>query len=198
MIRGARLWDQENRFDLDQTDNSIEQALKRYGARVSAVTCGPTAAVNCLLAIDAQVDVETSGGWNPQPADVLALWFHDERNWPTLRAVREETDPESTIYSPHEVPQYYPAAVEAVFGARCEFLWLNKFESVVNRLIVGMAVQLCLPGHYVAAVAYDNEVDKIIYHDSYPKGRSGFAKWLDRETYSRECQPFALVYREVP
>lgn len=198
MIKGARLWDQESRFDLDQTDNSIELTLGRYGATLSAVTCGPTAAINCLLAIDAAVDTETSGGWQPQAADVLALWFHDPRNWPALRAVREETDPESTVYSPHEVPQYYPPAVEAVFGARCDFLWLNKWSSIVSRIGSGMAIQLCLPGHYIAAVAYDDESDELIYHDSYPKGRSGFSRRLTRETYSRECQPFALVYEETP
>ena len=197
MIKGTRFWNDEPRFDLDQTDNSIEASLRRYGARVTAVACGPTAAANCLLAMGTPVGTKTPGGWQPQIADVLTLWFHDARNWPTLRAVREATDPESTVYSPHEIPQFYPAAVAGVFGVCCSFEWLNQFESVIRRLSSGMAVQLCLPGHYIAAVAYDDETEEIIYHDSYPKGRSGFAKRLGRDAYSREAQPFALVYKET-
>ena len=203
MISGTRYWQDRSRFDFSQTDNAIEATLRRYGGRVSAISCGPTAAVNCLAAIGHPILTSTYGGWSPQPADVLALWFHDERNWPQLAVIRDATDPRETVYSPNEVPQYYPLAARAVFGADASFEWLNRWDSVRSRIITGQAIQLCTtsPGHYIAVVAYDRDTDELIYHDSYPQrfrdGGDGFARRMSHEQYRTDVQPFAVVYRRA-
>lgn len=198
MIRGARHWNDRGRYYI-QSNNSIESALERYGAEVSAVACGPTSAINCLEALGVPVESETPAGWRPQPEDVLTLWFHDQRNWDELRAVRGGTDPASTRYSPNEVPQYYPPAVRAVFGARAEFAWVSSHGHVASLIDQGNAVMICFrrPGHYVAAVAYDDEEGELIYHDSWPSrfpSGNGFARRLDREEYAENVRPFAVIF----
>lgn len=197
-IIGLPYWDDRDKYYI-QTNNSLEQALRRYKAAHSVVTCGPTAAVNCLAAMGVDLSTYTPGGWGPQPEDVLTLWFHDPRNWSLLEQIRPETAPNNTDYSPNEVPQYYPAAVRSVFDVPAQFKWGADFKTIAKHIEQGKAVQICLiaPGHYVAVVAIDAENRELIYHDSYPQrfgGGDGFAQRMGVEELETNVKPFLIVY----
>jgi hypothetical protein len=146
------------------------------------------------------VETSSPGKWTVQPEDVLTLWFHDGRNWDLLRKIRPETDPEQSKFSPHEVPQYYPAAVRDVFRFDAAFKWLHDFDTIAETVESGRAVQLALkdPGHYIAVVAYDTEQDRLIYHDPWPSrftDFSGFARRMWRDEYADNVQPYAIIYQ---
>lgn len=201
MISGAIHWNDRTRYFI-QTNNALEATLKRYNAEESLVSCGPTMAVNCIAAMGGMVNCEAPGEWIPQPEDVLTLWFQDGRNWDELYRIRPETNPAGTRYSPHEVPQYYPAAVKAVFDVTAHFQWINDFSAVAHHLQAGEAVGLNLiePGHYIAAVAYDDETDELIYHDPWPERHAdgnGFARRMSRDEYNGNVKPYGIVFEEV-
>jgi hypothetical protein len=203
MIKGAPRWDDREAY-YTQTNNAVERLLSRYGARASAVSCGPSSAINCLAALGLSVETVSPGGWAPQPEDVLTIWFHDHRNWDRLSEIRAATDPEKTRFSPHEVPQYYPAAVKAVFGARAQFTWNASFAEIAAHVSNGLAVMVNhkpeknRPGHYVAVVAYDEISDELIFHDSWPEGAPGHNGWARRISRSQwhEMEPYAVVFFE--
>jgi len=199
MIKGAKFYDDSERYYI-QSNNAVEQALKRYGAKDSAVTCGPSAAVNCMAAMGYDVEPLTPGKWRPQPEDVLTLWFHDSRNWQRIADIREETDPRKTGYSPHEVPQYYPLAIREVFSVDAEFVWTDNFDDIADRVISGQAIQITEkdPGHYIAVVAYDSDLDELIINDPYPVNftdHSGFNKRLGRTEYNANVRPYVIIYK---
>lgn len=202
MISGVAHFDDHNRY-YTQTNNSVERMLQRYDARASIVTCGPSAAINCIAAMGADVESISPGRYRPQPEDVLALWFHDYRNWPTLGKVRSATDPTSSKYSPHEVPQYYPPAIKSVFGVDARFQWGRNFDDVVDDVETGHAVMVNLKasaiGHFVAVVAYDEDADELIYHDSWPEnipGHNGFGVRMDRDEFEN-TEPYKIVFGEA-
>jgi hypothetical protein len=202
MINGAAFWDDRSRY-YTQTNNSVERMLQRYDARASVVTCGPSASVNCLAAIGADVESISPGRYRPQPEDVLALWFHDYRNWPTLAKIRSATDPAKSVYSPHEVPQYYPAAIKSVFDVDARFQWGRGFDDVIDDVETGHPVMVNLKpgsiGHFVSIVAYDDQADELIYHDSWPEGipgHNGFAVRLNRDDF-QNTEPYKIVFGEA-
>jgi len=201
IISGLKHW-QERDIYYVQSNNSVEAALSRYKAGQTLVTCGPTAAVTCIAAMGGSVQSPTPGGWQPQPEDVLTLWFHDERNWTRLAKARPDTAPGQTDYSPNEVPQYYPVAVDEVFGARCRFEWTCLFSEIISHVSSGRAVQITLkdPGHFIPVVAYDQAQDALIYHDPWPSRFSdgeGFARRLSEAEFNDNVQSYALVYEGV-
>jgi len=202
MIKGAAYWDDRDRY-YTQSNNAIERILPRYGARVSAVTCGPSSAINCMAAMGVDVETRTPGGWYPQPEDVLTVWFHDPRNWLKLEQIRRDTSPKWSKYSPHEVPQYYPKAVEKVFGVKASFVWGMLFPDVVSYVSNGWAVMLnhkpdrAKPGHYIAMVAHDSDTDELIYHDSWPDGTAGATGWATRISHENfyEFERYGVVFK---
>lgn len=195
MIRGAPHWSDRSRY-FTQVNNPTDEQLRKTGARAYLETCGPTTAVNCLAAIGAPIDIRCPGPYRPQPEEVLADFFNDPRNYEALRAERNNLDPASL--PGNRVPQYYPLGVREVFGARCEFRWGAKWLEIVDELVRGNPVQLCLksPGHYLAAVAYDDLTDEIVYHDPWPArvGGDGFACRMARPEFEASLQPFIVVY----
>jgi hypothetical protein len=98
-----------------------------------------------------------------------------------------------------EVPQFYPSAVEAVFGAKAVFEWGADFAGAAACLREGRAVQLCLvkPGHYIAAVAFDDESREIIFNDPWP-GRfadgNGFNRRMGEAEFKGNVKPYRIVY----
>jgi len=123
-------------------------------------------------------------------------YFNDPRNYEALRRARPETPPES--YHGNEVPQFYPAAVRAVFGAEAEFLW--GLGALPAFLQAGRAVQLCLaqPGHYIAAVAYDDAAGEVVYNDPWPErhaDRDGFNRRLGQAELKANVLPYMIAYK---
>ena len=191
MIRGARHWDDRSRYYV-QTNNAIEELLRKSGQKLES--CGPTAAINCLAVLGYDLTVTCPGPWRPQPEDILLDYLNDPRNAEKFRGIRTDVDQ----LPGNRVPQYYPLAVGEVFGARCDFAWLHSFGGLSDYLIKGYAIQICLksPGHYLAAIAFDDESGEIIYNDPWPGrlGGDGFNIRMGSDEYEKNIQPFALIY----
>ena len=151
-----------------QTNNVVETILAKTGANRKLETCGPTAAVILLDALGRLEQIDTPGGWAMQPEDVLACWFNDPRNYPAMRAIRGDIDPADIMGN--EVPQWYEAAVPAVFGVKVKFAWgliAGHIEDALGGRR-GVLATLIKPGHYIAIVGYDTDTREVIYHDPWP------------------------------
>lgn len=179
-----------------QTNNPTEEILRKRSDGEWLLSCGPTAAVTCIATMGFDVCMKTQGNYLPQSEEVLVDFFNDPRNYSALQKARPETPP--AVWHANEVPQFYPVAVSAVFGVKARFVWGAPFETVVSELQNGKAVQLCLkkPGHYIVAVAYDDEKDEIIFNAPYPsrfKDGYDFNRRLSRADFSN-VKPFRIVY----
>jgi len=195
MIKGVKFWNARECYFV-QTNNPTEEILRKRSDGVWLVSCGPSAAVTCIAAMGFDVSIKTPGGYAPQSEEVLMDFFNDPRNYPTLQKARPETPPD--MWHGNEIPQFYPVAVKSVFGVTAHFEWKADFDKAAAELSAGKAVQLCLkkPGHYIAAVAYDDERDEIIFNDPLPgrfKDGNGFNRRLKRIDFSN-VKPFRIVY----
>jgi hypothetical protein len=196
MIRGTTLWNNRDCYYV-QTNNPTEEYLRKNGKGNWLVSCGASAGVTCIASMGNEVTVTCPGAYRPQSDEVLMDYFNDPRNYEILKKIREETPPDS--WNGNEVPQFYPAAVSAVFGVKAEFLWGNDFGRIVSFLQAARAVQLCLvkPGHYIAAVAYDDERREIVFNDPWP-GRFSDGNGFNRRLGEAECKAnvksFMIVY----
>lgn len=195
-IKGARFWNDRNHY-YTQTNNPTEEILRKRSDGNWLVSCGPSAAVSCLSAMGYDVAIRSPGSYAPQPEEVLMDFFNDPRNYDALRAARPETDPKD--WHGNEIPQFYPVAVPAVFGVRADFAWCGDIDRVAASLLEGSAVQLCLvkPGHYVAAVAWDEEARELIFNDPWPgrfADKDGFNRRMGEAEYRANVKPFVIVY----
>lgn len=194
MIYGAKKWNDRTTFSI-QTNNAIEAILKKIGAPHWLETCGPTSAVNCLDALGWNTRIGLPGGGTVQSEDVLTLWLNDIKNRNEEKRARTNIEPEAFLGN--EIPQYYPAALFAVFGVLAQYVEGYTFESVASELKNGRAVMLCLknPGHFIAAVAYDEEMQEIIYRDPWPgrTGTDGFNLRMKEDEYGANVKTFAVI-----
>jgi hypothetical protein len=196
MITGTKLWNSRDCYYV-QTNNPTEEYLRKNGNKNWLVSCGASAAVGCIAAMGNKVTVSCPGIYEPQSDEVLMDYFNDPRNYEALRKIRQDTPPEK--WNGNEVPQFYPQGVLSVFGVKAEFLWGNDFAKIASFLKAGRAVQLCLvtPGHYIAAVAYDDDKREIIINDPWP-GRFGDGNGFNRRMNGTEgranVKPFMIVY----
>jgi hypothetical protein len=143
------------------------------------------------------VNINCPGSYHPQPEEVLMDFFNDSRNFEAFKQIRESLDPKKI--PGNRVPQYYPYAVDKVFNVESHFAWNNQFDTIVEEIKKGNAVQLCLkkPGHYVAAIAYDDETDEIIFNDSWPdrfKDKNGFNRRMGRNEYNKNVKKWYIGY----
>ncbi|MDR1587298.1 MAG: C39 family peptidase [Treponema sp.] len=199
MIKGVKFWSARDCYYV-QTNNPTEEILRKRSDKDWLVSCGPSAAACCLAAMGHDVDVRCPGPYRPQSEEVLMDYFNDPRNYDALKKARPDTPPD--VWHGNEVPQFYPVAVPAVFGVPARFEWGNDFDKIAAYLVRGKAVQLCLvkPGHYVAAVAYDDEKQEIIYNDPWPgrfPDRNGFNRRMGRAECKANVKPFLIVYGGV-
>nr|DAO15612.1 MAG TPA: peptidase [Caudoviricetes sp.] len=195
MIKGAQFWNDRACYFV-QSNNPTEEILRKRSDGIWLVSCGPSAAITCIAAMGFDVEVKTPGDYKPQSEEVLMDFFNDPRNYPALQKVRPETPPD--MWHGNEIPQFYPVAVQSVFGVKARFEWTAPFEKVIAELQAGKAVQLCLknPGHYIAAVAYDDERNEVIFNDPWPrrfKDGNGFNRRLSKADFSN-IKPFRIVY----
>jgi hypothetical protein len=150
-------------------------------------TCGPSAAVNNIAAGDL-FDFTT---WpkTSQPEEVLSDWMNDPKNYPLMKSERSDIQPGDMPCN--RVPQYYPVAVKNVFNVRCSFEWITGLK-IVEELKLGRTLQACFknPGHYIAAVHYDEDRDEIVYNDSL----NGFGKRMRSGSFLSLIEPYAIIY----
>jgi hypothetical protein len=143
------------------------------------------------------VAIRCPGSYRPQPEEALMDYFNDPANYKTLLKIRPDTPPDK--WHGNEVPQFYPAAVKAVFGVHAEFEWGAGIAKIAAYLEAGRGVQLCLikPGHYIGAVAYDSEKREIIYNDPWPDrftDKNGFNRRMGEAEVKVNVKPFLIVY----
>lgn len=196
---GVKHWNDQSRYHV-QTNNAWENNLSKMTGRHVLETCGPTAAANCMDAMGILPRIVMPGGWEPQAEDVLTLFMADPRNEEDFRKIRPSLDPHE--YMGNRVPQYYEYAVREVFGVKANFTWDFgwTFDKTINMLKAGYAVQICMkvPGHYLAVVGYNEDVDMLVYNDSWPQRRGikngGFNEIMGRTEFGANVEPFAIWY----
>jgi hypothetical protein len=190
---GAPFYNDRNRFYV-QTNNPTDIYLRKVGGREWLETCGPTAAVNCLASLGHDLTCSTPGGYQPQPEEILHDWMNDPRKEDVRESIRKGVGE----IPGNRVPQFYPRAVFDVFGARGEFLFTHSWDFIIEKMYEKKAVQVCLvsPGHYLAIVAYDPEMNDLIYNDSWPgrTGTDGFNLRMSKNMYLNNVKKFAIVY----
>jgi len=192
---GAPFGNDRNKFYV-QTNNPTEILLKKVGPRGWLESCGATAAINCLASLGHDLTCSTPGGYEPQPEEVLQDWFNDSRTQKIRDGIRSgkmiDTIPGN------RVPQFYPRAVHEVFGVCGEFVWGPSWAFLIEKMYEKKAVQICLesPGHYLAVVGYDEEMNDLIYNDSWPgrTGTSGFNLRMSKNLFDVNVKDFCIVY----
>ena len=190
MIRGLKYWNDKSTY-YTQTNHPTEELLRKEDGKGYLETCGPTSAVNILAARGDDIVIKTPGSYKPQPEEILTDWFNDPRNYAHMQALRDGVDP--AVYMGNEIPQYYPAAIMAVFGVRAFFYWGSDWDHVTMALSLQRGVMLALkkPGHFIAAVAY-REIEKaIIYRDPWP-GNPWPVEWKNRSGFNRSISGLQL------
>jgi len=208
MIYGGPYYKVRDGHYFIQTNNPEDTMLKHYEERLAKekgfileswrhlVTCGPSAVCNSIAALVQLPKIALPGGGFLQPESALASWLNDLANTPTFLAARPELDPKT--WPGHEVPQYYPAAAKAVLGyTKGEFSWGARWEELTRLLKSGKAltVQLSSPPHYIALVAYDDNRDEIIFHDSWPRAANGFDGFCRRmKSGEFQLEPLKIIW----
>lgn len=202
MIKGAKFWNDKERTYLIQTDNPTDSLLRKVLKKFDPYyleTCGPTAACICLAALGYDLKILTSGGYIPQPEEILQDWCND----PNTKQIRERIRKGVDYLPGNRIPQFYPEAARQVFGKqiKSQFSWSgNNFTYVQNYLESKCAIQLCLkkPGHYIAALAFDEDTQEIIYNDPWPNRRGlkykGFNERMEIEEFKKNVQSYCIVY----
>lgn len=196
---GALLWNDPDAYYI-QDDNPTEHLLKvrSTDGRGWLETCGPTAAVNCVVGVGSPVACLTPGGYRPQPEEVLSDCLNDPHNFADLRGHWNGLDPEKV--AGNEVAQWYPWAVKKVFGAiDCQFVGKMGVDEAADRLSHGQALQICLikPGHFVAVVAFSPAEQAFVINDPWAgrwPDRSGWNKRLSVREFLTNTKPVTLAY----
>ncbi len=174
MIKGPPFWNDRSRYYV-QTNNPTEQILKKEGIKGWLESCGSTALTNCAAALGKDFTVTCPGGFQPQTDEIATGFLNDPRNYAKFLLARPNLDPSLASSPPgNRVPQYFPVAAKELFGIEGVYIGvfstIDIWAAVVSELVNEHPVQLCLvnPGHYIAAVAYDEDKDEIIINDSWP------------------------------
>jgi hypothetical protein len=203
MIKGAPFWNDRSRYYV-QTNNPTEQILKKEGKDGWLESCGSTALTNCAASLGKDFTVTCPGGFQPQTDEIATGFLNDPRNFAKLVAARPDIDPSQSSSPPgNRIPQYFPLAAREIFGITGKYQVCDMaayWGIVIGELLNEHPVELCLkiPGHYIAAVAYDLDVDEIIINDSWPgrftDGLGGFNRRLTKAEIPN-LQNFIVVYQ---
>ena len=157
MIQGAKNW---NGYGLLYTQENNAFEILVPGLEY----CGATAAVNCLSAL---YGGDLFRNIAIQPEDYLTAFLLNPSNIDMFKKILPlNYGVGAGKTPPNRVRNLFPYAVEKCFGARAEVRGGSTFESVARELWNGNTVELCIPGHYIAAVAY-NDAGKIGFKDSW-------------------------------
>lgn len=197
MIKGAWLWNDRERTYYTQTNNAVETLLKAKDGRGWLESCGPTAFIMAVAALGIKPEIARAGRYSPQPEDIATLYLNDTSNADRFRAARPNLVPGSI--PGNRVPQYYPAAAADLYYLPAKYHDSLGFDAVAQLVSEGRPVQLCLvdPGHYIIAVAYDDEREELIYNDPWP-GRfvdgNGFNVRMSRAEYQANTKLFCVAY----
>jgi hypothetical protein len=143
------------------------------------------------------LDCSTSGGYRPQPEQILSDFLNDPHQFADLGRFWNGLDP--NLVAGNEVAQWYPCAVQKVFGAPCSFVGAMTVEEAAKHLEAGHSIQICLasPGHFLAIVAWDQDKKEFVINDPWagrwPDG-TGWNKRLSVTEFEHNTKPVAVVY----
>ena len=184
----------------DPTEELYRKLISQMKVKYPAIhwghleSCGVNAMTNCLgVTLEGRriIDrlTQTMGIYKQQFPHILIGYLNDPNNYKKMKELRDNLDPR--LLQGNRVPQYYYLVALEVCGIRAHFEWGCSIEKVKEYLYLRHPVQVCEPGHYLAAVSYDLKDSDIIYvYNSYPKTGSGinekrtradfknFADWL--------------------
>jgi hypothetical protein len=123
-------------------------------------TCGPTSFMSCLNAVGYNTKLVDG----VQEEDIVTAFFRNKNNYAAFQRIRELDYDEVPA---NRVPQLYPYMGKRLFGARVEFFMGDIRNRVIDAIKKFCSVQICFdnPGHYIAAVGYDEGNHEIIYND---------------------------------
>jgi len=204
---GCKNYDKKNNsaFWAVQTNNTVEhlykvlinQLKRKYpDANIKnsyLETCGDSAAVNCIIAVDSDPIISCPGGYRPQSDCLLAEYHNDPNNFIKFKKLG---------YSPYDIQNNrvfstYPIAVKEVFNKHCERFCYQKWENIIDFLKAGQSIQLCLknPGHYIAVIGAtkDKEI-KLDCIDSWPKRTGSHLFQLAQKEYEENTYETCVVY----
>jgi hypothetical protein len=174
-----------------QTNNAIEQILKKKNVQSWLENCGPTTAINCIASLG--INVEKWPGM--QPEDIISIFFNNPANFTKLTSIRNL---DLNNYLVNEIPQYYPYMAKYLFNVESKYIVTNNYDLIIKYLKDGNTIQMCLrnPGHYIAAI--DTENNNIIYNDPWP-GRdglknNGFNEVMDITEFDKNITGYFIVY----
>lgn len=193
MIKGAKNWNNRKKVYRIQNNNLFE--ILKDGLWF----CGPTSGAIAHDAVDSSIEKNPYGGdWLIQKEDYISSCFLTEVNWKEFKKIRKLN---LKKYPPYTVPQYYPWVIKKVFGREASFHWGGTYEKITKLVWDGNAVQICLkePGHYIVAVAYNDETGELIYHDPWPDrhpDRDGFAKRMSQDEFKRNVEDYYILYHK--
>ncbi len=171
MIQGALNWKDRNAL-YDQTNNAWETAEPG----LDQCNCSMDAIARAALVKDYESFLQSKnvygGLWHEQPEDSIANFYRDPRNRKLLQSIRMlDIGGGPGQVRPERVPQYRPAAMKAIFNIEAQFFMEGgTFERVAKLVWEGNVVGLCLknPGHYICAVAFDDQTRQIAFKDPWP------------------------------
>jgi len=197
MIRGAKFWNDRQRAYYSQSNNPLEQILRKLEVKDWLESCAPTYILNCIAALGYDVEIKCPGVYRPQPEEVLMGFFHDSRNYQRFREIRHDINPNT--FMGNRVPQFHPFAAAQVFKANARYVENHEFEFVCGYFESGHSIGFLLkqPSHYIAGVAYDDDTDEIIYNDSRPErfpDGNGFNRRMSRNEFRINVEPFVIIY----
>jgi hypothetical protein len=199
MIRGCKHWESRKITRYVQTNNAVEQILKKSGVKNWLESCNLESATMIIAAMGHDIDVQTPGGATIQPADAAILWANDPANYEKLKGARNL---DGDRWMGNEIPQWIPVIVHEVFGVKAQYEIPLSWKQLTEFLVGSHGVELHLvnPGHFIAALAYDDETNEIIYNDPWPGRRGlknrGFHERMSEHEFSMNYSKYGIVFFE--
>jgi len=196
MVKGTKYWDDGDKY-YTQENNPLDNMLRKAKVRLWLETCGPTSAINILGSMGLLPEVPKYGTYQMQPESIVMDYFNDSRQYEKFNAIR---DLDNRKWLNNEIPQYYPIMAKELFGVIAKFDFGLNWALITWNLMEGNGVQLCLkkPGHYIAAVAYDDETNELIYNDSHPSrfkdGKGGHNRRMSEKEFLKNVKPYRIIY----
>ena len=190
---GAMFYNIRSKSYYDQTNNSIEQIFRKQRLKSILESCGPESSSSCMASLGYAIDGKV------QPGDLMTIWMNDPSN---KKILESEFAVSQDKYMGNEIIEWYPITVMILFGVKAALIKEATWEKLTEELSMGNAVQIlrAKPGHFQAALWYDEKTDTIIYNDSWPdrKGMKnrGFNETLTKDEFNSLYVKKAVVYQK--
>ena len=156
-------------------------------------SCGANAMTNCLgVTVRGRQIIDrlipTLGPYQQQFPHIITGYLNDPNNWEKMKAIRSNLDP--SIIQGNRVPQYYELVARYICNITAHFEWGCSFDQIAEYLRHQFPVQVCEPGHYLAAAGFNPDKSLNVYNSNprakgsgineirTPKEITKFEKWL--------------------